>query len=177
MGKPDTARNHSRAWLAALPVVIVAACSADPDSPEAQVRALISRAESAAEKQDVGALKELISEGYTDEHGQDRQGVAGLLTYYFLRHQTIHLLTRIQSVEFADAERGELADPGSAGPGNARASVLVAMAGTPILVVDDLERLRADLYRFDFELLREDDGEWRVTRAAWSRATRGNFLP
>ena len=51
------------------------------------------------------------------------------------------------------------------------------MAGTPILLVDDLERLRADLYHFDFDLVREDDGEWRVSRAAWSRATRSHFLP
>jgi hypothetical protein len=51
------------------------------------------------------------------------------------------------------------------------------MAGTPILIVDDLERLRADLYHFDFDLIRENDGKWRVTRAAWSRATRSHFLP
>ena len=57
------------------------------------MRALISRAESAAEKKDTGALKELISEGYSGEQGQDRQAVASLLTYYFLRHQTILLFT------------------------------------------------------------------------------------
>ena len=162
------ARIRSGAWLPGLAVLFLAACTAAPDSPEAQVRALISRAESAAEKQDVGVLKELISETYTGEQGQDRQALAGLLTYYFLRHQTIHLFTRIQSVEFADA---------NADPRSARASVLVAMAGTPILIVDDLERLRADLYHFDFDLVREDDGEWRVSRAAWSRATRSHFLP
>ena len=169
MGKGDARRHRSRVWRAALPVLILAACSADPDSPEAQVRALISRAESAAEKKDIGTLKGLISEGYSGEQGQDRRAVAGLLTYYFLRHQTIHLFTRIQTVEFADPEH--------ANPGSARTSVLVAMAGTPMLVVDDLARLRADLYRFDFDLVREDDGEWRVARAAWSRATRSDFLP
>ncbi len=174
MGKRDVRRHRSRVWRGALPLLILAACSADPDSPEAQVRALISRAESAAEKKDIGALKGLISEGYSGEQGQDRQAMASLLTYYFLRHQTIHLFTRIQTIEFADPEP---ANRESAGPGSARTSVLVAMAGTPMLVVDDLARLRADLYRFDFDLVREDDGEWRVARAAWSRATRGDFLP
>lgn len=174
MGKWDARLHRSRVWSAALPVLILAACSADPGSPEAQVRALISRAESAAENKDIGRLKQLISERYSDERGQDRQAVAGLLSYYFLRHQTIHLFTRIQTVEFSDPEH---ANRESADPGSARASVLVAMAGTPMLVVDDLARLRADLYRFDFELVREDDGEWRVARAAWSRATRGDFLP
>ncbi len=162
------ARTRS-AWLPGLAALILTACTAAPDSPEAQVRALLSRAESAAEKRDVGVFKELISEGYTDEQGQDRQALAGLLTYYFLRHQTIHLFTRIQFIDVADAESAE--------PESARASILVAMAGTPILVVDDLERLRADLYHFDFDLVREDDGEWRVSRAAWSRATRSHFLP
>ncbi len=174
MGKRDARQHGSRVWSAALPVLILAACSADPGSPEAQVRALISRAEGAAQSKDIGTLKRLISERYSDERGQDRQALAGLLTYYFLRHQTIHLFTRVQTVEFSEPER---ANRVSTDPGSARTSVLVAMAGTPILVVDDLARLRADLYRFDFDLVREDDGEWRVARAAWSRATPGDFLP
>lgn len=176
MGMTGVARTRS-AWLPGLAALILTACTAAPDSPEAQVRALLSRAESAAEKRDVGVFKELISEGYTDEQGQDRQALAGLLTYYFLRHQTIHLFTRIQSIDVADAKNITFADAESAEPESARASILVAMAGTPILIVDDLERLRADLYHFDFDLVREDDGEWRVSRAAWSRATRSHFLP
>ena len=157
-------RRRWRALLAAFAVSTLAACPAEPDSPEAQVRALFARAETAAEQKDAGALKDLVSENYADDGGHDRQAIAGLLTFHFLRHQSIHLLTRVHAIGFPE-------------PTRAAATIFVAMGGTPILVVDDLARVRADLYRFDFDLADEADGDWRVTRAAWRRATPDDFLP
>jgi hypothetical protein len=156
-------RPKRPALLMMLAAASLAACAAEPDSPEAQVRALLERAEEAAEEKRVGALKQLISEIYSDDHGQDRQAVAGLLTYYFLRNQSVHLLTRVRSIEFPE-------------PARARATVFVAMAGMPIPGIDELARIRADLYRFDFSLADEASGDWRVTRAAWRRATTDDFL-
>jgi hypothetical protein len=143
--------------------VLLPACAAEPDSPEAQVHALLQRAETAAEEKRVGTLKQLVSESYSDDRGHDKQAVAGLLTYYFLRNQSVHLLTRVQSIEFPK-------------PARAHATVLVAMAGTPIPGIDELVRIRADLYRFDFSLSDEGSDEWRVTRAAWRRAAADDFL-
>ena len=162
MGAFSSTRRRWRALLAAFAVQALAACPAEPDSPEAQVRALFALAEKAAEEKDAGALKELISEHYADDGGYDRQAIAGLLSFHFLRHQTIHLLTRVHAIGFPE-------------PTRAAATIFVAMGGTPILVVDDLARVRADLYRFDFDLA--DEGDWRVTRAAWRRATPDDFLP
>ena len=164
MGAFSGTRRRSRALLAAFAAQALAACPAQPDSPEAQVRALFALAEAAAEEKDAGALKELISEHYADDEGHDRRAIAGLLTFHFLRHQTIHLLTRVHAIGFPE-------------PTRAAATIFVAMGGTPILVVDDLARVSADLYRFDFDLADEGDGDWRVTRAAWRRATREDFLP
>jgi hypothetical protein len=111
---------------------------------------------------DAAAMKPLVSETYLDDRGQNKQAVVAMLTFYFMRHDSVHLLTRVESIAIP-------------GDGTATASVFVAMAGTPILGVEHLAGIRADLYRFDFELA-DEDGEWRVTGATWRRARPHDFL-
>jgi len=134
----------------------------EPDTPEARVRALLTNAEAAAESMDAAAMKPLVSETYLDDRGQNKQAVVAMLTFYFMRHDSVHLLTRVDSIAIP-------------GDGTATATVFVAMAGTPILGVDQLAGMRADLYRFGFALVDEDD-EWRVTGATWRRARPHDFL-
>jgi hypothetical protein len=122
----------------------------------------LAEAEAAAEAREVGVLAEAISERYADAAGRGRQAVKRLLSYTFMRHQSIHLLTRHHEVTIAE-------------PGRAEAVVFVAMAGTPIAAVEDLAGLRADLYRFAFAL-EEEDGAWRVVRADWRPARAEDFL-
>ena len=160
-------QNHAKekrsAWIVMLPIFLsIASCSSEKDSPEAQVRALITQAESAAEKKDFGAMRRLVSEKYSDSQGQDKKAIEAILRYYFLRNETIHLFTRIQQLSFAQ-------------PDAAQATVMVAMAGQPISAVEELERVRADLHRFEITWMREN-GEWRVTRAEWRRAEFADFL-
>ncbi len=138
------------------------ACSSGRDSPEAQVRALLTQAEAAAEKKESGVLRQLFSEKYSDSQGQDKKAVEAMLRYYFLRNQSIHLFTRIRQISFPQ-------------PDVAQADVMVAMAGQPISDAEELERLRADLHRFDITLAREN-GEWKVMRAEWRRAEFADFL-
>ena len=140
----------------------VAACSSGKDSPEAQVRALIEQAESSAERKETGALRRLVSEKYSDSQGQDKKAIEAILHYYFLRNESIHLFTRIQQITITQ-------------PGVAEAIVMVAMAGQPIADAEELERLRADLHRFDISMAREKEG-WKVTRAEWRRAEFADFL-
>jgi hypothetical protein len=139
------------------------ACSPEPESPEARIRALLDQMEVAAEQKDLGPLKAMVSEQYSDERGNDRQAVLGLLTYHFLRNQSIHLLTRVRAIEFPE-------------PGRATVSVYVAMAGRPIPDADALTRLRADLYRFEFRLAEGGESGWLVTGAAWRPAETADFL-
>jgi hypothetical protein len=138
------------------------ACSSERDSPEAQVRALLAQGEVAAEKKESAVLRQMISEKYSDSQGQDKKAVEAMLRYYFLRNQTIHLFTRIQQISFPQSDV-------------AQAAVMVAMAGQPISGAEDLERLRADLHRFEITLAREN-GEWKVIRAEWRRAEFADFL-
>jgi hypothetical protein len=138
------------------------ACSSERDSPEAQVRALLAQGEAAAEKKESGVLRQLISEKYSDSQGQDKKAVEAMLRYYFLRNQSIHLFTRIRQIGFPQTDL-------------AQADVMVAMAGQPISDAEELERLRADLHRFEITLAREN-GEWKVIRAEWRRAEFADFL-
>ena len=142
------------------PVLFLSACS-QPDTPEAQVRALLKRGETAAEKKETAVLRRLISDKYSDSQGQNKKSIEALLRFYFLRHESVHLLTRVQSVTFPE-------------PLRAQAVVLVAMAGQPIGGRQELERLRADLHRFEMTLVNENK-EWKVLRAEWRQAEPGDF--
>jgi hypothetical protein len=148
--------------LPALLLPLLVSCSSEPDTPEAQVRALLKQGEVAAEKKESRVLRGLISEKYSDSEGQDKKAVESILRYYFLRNESIHLLTRVQSITFPE-------------PARAQAVVLVAMAGRPISSARELERLHADLHRFDITLAREGK-EWKVIRAEWRRAEFADFL-
>ncbi len=152
-----------QAALTALALLPLLGCWPEPSSPEGQLRALFAEAEKAAEARDAGVLKDLISERYADRRGHDQQAIVGLINFYFFRHKSIHLLTRIGSPRFLQPTRAEV-------------KAFVAMAGQPIPAGAELSRLRADLHRFDFELVRGAEGEWKVTRAEWRRAQISDFL-
>ena len=137
------------------------ACSRDATSPEDRVRALLVALEESAQKRDAGEMKQHVSESYSDAQGNDKRAIAQLVAFHLVRNQSVHLLTRVRSVEIA-------------APGQARAEVLVAMAGTEIDGPEALLALRADLYRFDLGFA-EEDGAWRVRSADWGPASAGDF--
>lgn len=150
------------ALLVAISAIAWPACSSPPQSAEAQIRALLAEMEVAAEEKDLRPLKAVVSEQYADESGNDRQAIVRLLTYHFLRNQSIHLLTRVAAIELPEPDRASVI-------------VYVAMAGRPIPDVDAMTQLRANLYRFDFAL--EDvEKRWQVKRAAWRPAEARDFL-
>jgi hypothetical protein len=130
-------------------LVLLAGCS-DDASPEEQVRTVIDSMELAAEARDVGDLLEHVSAAYRSADGQDRAETARYVRGYFVANQSIHLLTRIESLEFP-------------APDEARLKLQVGMAGRD---GQGAANLNADLYDFDVVLVRED-GEWKVSYADW----------
>jgi len=136
--------------LLILLLVGLAGC-ADDASPEQQVRAVIESMETAAEARDVGDLMEHVSAAYRDAQGQDRAEASRYARGFFLANQSIHLLTRIESLEFPS-------------PDEARLKLQVGMAGRG--GDQGPANLTADLYDFDVALVRED-GEWKVSYANW----------
>jgi hypothetical protein len=136
--------------LACVVLVLLAGCS-DDTSPEQQVRAVIASMEHAAEERDVGDLMKHVSAAYRDSQGQDRAEASRSARGYFIANQSIHLLTRIESVEFPS-------------PDEARVRLQVGMAGRG--GAQGAGGLSADLYDFDVALVHED-GEWKVSFADW----------
>lgn len=126
------------------------------------MRALIERAEQAAENKEGRVLRGFVSDAYRDVDGRDRRSVDGILRVVLLRHEAIHLLTRVSDIAFPET-------------GHARAVVYVAMAGRPIAGPAQLASLRASLYRFELDLA-DEDGAWRVVSAAWRRAEPADFV-
>jgi len=137
-------------------IFLLASCGGDENSPENEIRAWVTRGEHAAEEKNRGELLDMISENYADARGNDRKHIGDLLRLYFLRQDSVALLTSIDDIVLS----GETA---------ATVQVAVGMAGTR----DDVLGFDADAYNFEFELIRTD-GDWLLIGAAWGRL--GNEL-
>ncbi|HEY4646804.1 MAG TPA: hypothetical protein VIH25_11050 [Steroidobacteraceae bacterium] len=138
-------------------LMLLAACGREP-SAEERIREVIAAAETAAEARDLSDVMALVSDRYSDLRGQDKAAIRDLMRGYFLINQSIHLLLRIEDLEF---------------PANnmASARVTVGMLGRQDAGGNDWS-LAADVYEFEIRLLNEDD-EWRLISAEWVRAGRG----
>ena len=137
------------------------ACGGPRGTPEDRVRALIAQAEESAEARRLADFSDYLSEDYRDEHGNTRREALGLLAANFLRNRSLHLMTRIREIRVT-------------GPTEAEATVLVAMAGSPLAGPEQLLSLRADVYRFHLRL-REEHGALRVHSAVWQPALAGEM--
>ncbi len=129
--------------------LLLAACGSGT-TPEDEIRALADTAETAAEARDAAALRELIADDYRDGDGRGADEIRRYLHGYLIAHQSIRLITRIDSIELEGAEV-------------AHAQVTVGVLGRES---DSTWDLAADIHRFELRLARED-GAWRVTRAGW----------
>ena len=138
----------------AVSLIVTAAGCGKPDSPEQQVRDVIGKMELAAEARDVGGLTEHLSEDYRDPNGLGPEDAVRYVRGYLMTNQSIHLLTRVEQIEFPTE-------------GEARAKVLVGMVGRDADAAGKWD-LAADLYEFKIAL-RHEDGDWKVSFAEWSR--------
>jgi len=127
------------------------------DTPEARVRAVVAAGESAAESRDLGGLMALVSPEFRDGRGGDREELKRYLRGYFVMHQSVHLLTRIESVEFPYEDY-------------ARVQLTVGALGRESAAATAFD-LAADVHDVALELRLEGD-EWRVLRAEWRSARR-----
>ena len=122
------------------------------ESPEVQVRTVIAAGEAAAEARDLAGVLEHVSPSFQDGNGGGPDELKQYLRGYFVMHQSVHLLTRVESVEFPYRDY-------------ARVKLRVGMLGRESAGATSLD-LAADVKEIVLELALEDD-EWRVVRAAW----------
>ncbi len=167
IGREIVLNTEKKFRFAALLIVFCAlgflhGCGAENNSPEEEVGKFVAAGEKAAEERNLGAVKKLISEKYSDEKGREKIDIVRVAAGYFLRNKNIHLFSRMGSLEFPGTEKAEL-------------QVYVAMAGLPVESADMFLEARADLYRFDMVLTRED-GEWVLSSVQWRPARKDDFL-
>lgn len=135
--------------------IFLISCSDEKQSPENEIRQYIESGKLAAENRSYRDLAELISEQYKDQKGLDKKRISNMARAYFLMHQNIYLLTKINSIDFQDD--------------NSVFVVLhVAMAGTEITNLNIISQLRARVYKFELQLIKKDS--WLLTQAKWKSA-------
>jgi hypothetical protein len=98
---------------------------------------------------------DLVSPTFQDGRGGNRDDLKQYLRGYLVAHQSIHLLTRVDSVEFPYRDM-------------ARVGFTLGTLGRETAGASTLD-LAADVYEVELELQLED-GDWRVTRASWQSA-------
>jgi len=142
--------------VAVLGGVLAANGACAPGStPEQQVRAVLAAGEAAAERRDHRALMALVSPDFADAYGGGDGELSRMLRAYLVAHPAVHLVTRVESVEFPYTDLAQLRLTvgmlGRDGRANAEESLTLA----------------ADLHAVELEL-RLEDGDWKVTRAEWN---------
>ncbi len=145
-------RARSSIALAGAALVVLAGCARSQD-PETAVRAWLDAAAAAAEARDVGDLRALIADDYADGRGNDKAALVNYCRALVLRHQTVRVFVDVDEIEMLS-------------PTWAKVGLRAALAGRE--VDDSWWQTRADLYRFDLELI-VADGDWRLIRADWRR--------
>ena len=134
-------------------VPILTACGAA--DPASELRDLIESTEMAAEERRTSHFRALLSESYTDARGNDRERMIDIVRGYFLTHQSLNVITRIESIELIGADVAEV---------SLVAGVLGQRAGASLL-----GGLEGQLYDLELELVR-DGGDWRIIGARWKRS-------
>lgn len=141
--------------LAALcAALLVAGGCGSPETPEAQIRRVVDQMEAAAEQRDVGDLMGWVADDFRDAYGQGAPELARYIRGYFLANQSIHLLTRINQIDWPL-------------PDEAHARITVAVVGREADAATAWA-LAADLHELEVTL-RQADGAWKVTYAAWNK--------
>jgi hypothetical protein len=138
--------------LALTAALLGTGCSAD--DAETEIRAVLAAAEAAAEERDVGFFRDFVGSGYRDPRGNDREQLLNMLRGYFIVHQKIEIVSRVEEIriEGVDAARAVV-----------HAGLVGQRAGESLL-----GGIGGDFYRFEVELI-DDGGEWRMIGAKWER--------
>ena len=138
----------------ALVCALLSACGGPPDATEEALRRWVADAQAAAEREDRDALMSMLSENYADARGNDYESVEQMLGFYFLRQDSVVLLSKIDEITVS-------------GSTAALVKLSVGMAGAN----DAALGFSADAYRFELEL-EQDGDDWLLIAARWGEIGR-----
>jgi hypothetical protein len=156
---PQACRFFRRATITLVAglALAIAGCG-DDETPDARVRAVIAAGEAAAEARDLSGILEHVAPTFRDGQGGGREELRQYLRGYLVTHPSVHLLTRVDSVEFPYRDF-------------ARVRLTVGTLGTGMTEAAGFD-LAAEVHDVVLELQFEDDA-WRVVRATWESGRRG----
>lgn len=146
---PLATGKQLRLLLIALAAGGLIGCGDPPAPPEQALRAWVAEGQRRAEEKDRSGLMEMIADEYIDARGNDRDAIEQLFRIYFLRANSIKLLTSIEDVRVFGDSAGEI-------------DLKVGMAATH----DGVLGLSADRYNFELELVRDGD-DWLLISGRW----------
>ena len=142
-------------------IFAMTACSDETTSPENEIKQYIENARVAAEKRNHSDLANLIDESYKDQRDWNRLDIKKMARAYFFKHKNINLLTKIDSIDFQNQN-------------SAFVVLHVAMAGNVIADLNSLSSLRAKIYKFELQLVKND--VWLLQQAKWQAANIKDML-
>ncbi len=125
------------------------ACGGPATPAEQQLRDWVDRGVAAAEAKERRKLVKMISPAYADARGNERDAVENMLRVYFMRMDSVELITSIDEINIIGDTAAEL-------------QLTVGMAGTH----DGVLGFSADAYQFALEL-EQDGDDWRLISARW----------
>lgn len=142
--------------------LLTAGCSDHPLSPEEQLRSILSEAETYLEARDLSSAMAFVDPAYKDKSGRDFRALKAMLLGYFMRHKSIHIISKIDYVDLQVEHEANVV-------------VFAGLAGSPQEAEMALAHWRGDLLRFQLLFKRSDDDDWRLQMAEWRRATPQDF--
>ena len=138
-------------------LILVLGCSQEESNPVTEIKSTLAAIEEAAEERSISGVSEYLAANYQDKFHRNSQAVKRSLLGYFHRHRSIYLFSNIKQITLNEAIENR-----------AMATVHVAMTGTQVDSEEALLLLKANVYRFDLELEKQED-QWLVKTSSWKR--------
>lgn len=142
-------------FVVILQTIFIISCSDESTTPEDEIKLYIETAKIAVESRSHSDLADLVHIQYHDHNNHDIKKLTAIARAYFFTHKNIHLLTKIDSINFQNEN-------------SAFVVLHMAMSGSDINDLNSLSSLRARVYKFELQLIK--DKQWLLQQARWTLA-------
>lgn len=138
-----------------LMLIVLHACNnSQHDTPEQQIRKVLSSIEQGIEERSLSQVIDHIDDDYKDHHGRIKQDIKRYVQLQILRNQNITVFTRIKSIEIEDIYA------------SVELSAATAARGVDLNI--EANRLKADSHKASIVFKNNSEG-WQITSSSWQR--------
>lgn len=130
------------------------------ETEEEKIKNLIAGIQKAAGEKDTRTVLGYLSKTYHDPQGNNYDGIKGLLLFYFMRHQQVHVYVPNLDISIENNA--------------AKSSFQAVLTGAGEDAEAAKRLLPESLGVYDFSVfLQKESGEWKITSAKWERMGEG----